>query len=97
MSWLLSPMMPLAVASPAISLVHTLEVDVDGRHYRVILRGGEAIAVAVRVIEEFGPRTPHAYWRRVWTAGHRAPGRLVRVVIAEAKDRAGDAGSAACE
>jgi hypothetical protein len=77
-------MMPLAVASPAISLVHTLEVDVDGRHYRVILRSGEASAVAVRVIEEFGPCTPHAYWRRVWAAGRRAPGRVVRIAIAKA-------------
>ena len=58
-------------------------MDVDGRRYRVILRDGEPIAVAVWVVEEFGLCNPHAYWRRVWTAGRRAPGRTVRAAIAK--------------
>jgi hypothetical protein len=66
-----------------MSLPHT-DVDVDGHRYRVILRDGEPIAVATLVVEEFGPRVPHAYWRRVWTAGRRASGRLVRAAIAKA-------------
>jgi hypothetical protein len=73
-----------AFAPPAIPLIHSLKVDVDGRRYRVILRDGEPIAVAVWVIEEFGPRAAHAYWRRVWTKGRRAPDRVVRVAIAKA-------------
>ena len=58
-------------------------MDVDGRRFRVLLRDGEPIAVATWIIEEFGPRVPHAYWRRVWTAGRRAPGRTVRAAIAK--------------
>ena len=69
------------VAPPAIPLVHSLKVDVDGRRYRVILRDGEPIAVAVWVVEEFGL---HAYWRRVWAKGRRGPSRRVRVAIAKA-------------
>ena len=56
----------------------------DGRRYRVILRDGEPIAVAVWVVEEFGLCNPHAYWRRVWAKGGRAPGRVVRGAIAKA-------------
>jgi hypothetical protein len=50
-------------------LRHSFEVEVAGRRYRVILRGSEAIAVTVWIVEEFGPGTPHAYWRRVWITG----------------------------
>ena len=70
-------------APPAIPLDHT-DVDVDGRRYRAILRDGEPIAVAIWIVEEFGPRAPHAYWRRVWALGRRSPGRVVRVAIAKA-------------
>ena len=56
----------------------------DGRRFRVLLRDGEPIAVATWIIEEFGPRVPHAYWRRVWAKGGRAPGRVVRGAIAKA-------------
>jgi hypothetical protein len=73
-----------AVAPLAIPLIHSLKVDVDGQRFRVLLRDGEPIAVAVWVAEEFGPCNPHAYWRRVWTRGRRAPGRVVRVAIAKA-------------
>ena len=73
-----------AFAPPAIPLIHSLKVDVDGRRYRVILRDGEPIAVAVWVVEEFGPCNPHAHWRRVWAKGGRAPGRVVRGAIAKA-------------
>jgi hypothetical protein len=73
-----------AVAPPAIPLIHALKVDVESRRYRVLLRDGEPIAVAVWVAEEFGPGAAHAYWRRVWTKGRRAPDRVVRVAIAKA-------------
>ena len=73
-----------AFAPPAIPLIHSLKVDVDVRRYRVILRDGEPIAVAVWVVEEFGLCNPHAYWRRVWAKGGRAPGRVVRGAIAKA-------------
>ena len=76
-------MSPLAVASSSAPLVHT-DVDVDGRRCRVILQNGEPIAVAIWIVEEFGPRAPHAYWRRVWALGRRSPGRVVRVAIAKA-------------
>jgi hypothetical protein len=72
------------VAPPAVPLIHSLKVRVDGRRYRVILQNGEPIAVAVWVAEEFGPCNPHAYWRRLWAKGERAPGRVVRVAIAKA-------------
>ena len=67
-----------------IPLVHSIEVQVAHRRYRVILRDGEAVAVAAWVIKEFGPYAPYTYWRRVWTAGRRAPGPLMRAAIAEA-------------
>jgi hypothetical protein len=76
-------MSPLAVASSSAPLVHT-DVDVDGRRCRVVLRDGEPVAVAIWIVEEFGPRAPHAYWRRVWALGRRSPGRVVRVAIAKA-------------
>jgi len=76
-------MSPLAVASSPVPLVHT-DVDVDGRRCRVILRDGEPIVVALWIVEEFGPRAPHAYWRRVWVLGRRPPGRVVRAAIAQA-------------
>jgi hypothetical protein len=69
---------------PAMSLFVHSDVNVDGRRYRVILRDGAPVGVAVWVIEEFGPRAPHAYWRRVWTVGRRPPSRMVRVAIAKA-------------
>jgi hypothetical protein len=72
------------IAPPAIPLIHSLKVDVDGRRYRVILRDGEPIAVAVWVTEEFGLCNPHAYWCRLGAKGARAPGRVVRVAIAKA-------------
>lgn len=62
---------------------HSLEVDVANRRYRVTLQDGEAINVAVWVLEEFGLRAPLAYWRPVWRQ-QRTPGRLMRAAIAEA-------------
>ena len=76
-------MSPLDDAPLAIPLAHT-DVDVDGHCYRVILRDGKPVGVVVWVVEQFGPRAAHAYWRRVWTKGRRAPGRVVRVAIARA-------------
>ena len=64
--------------------VRRLEVDVFERRYRVELQDGKAISVAARIFEEFGPRAPQVYWRPMWTAAQRAPGRSVRVVIVEA-------------
>jgi len=64
-------------------LAHT-DVDIDGRRYRVILRDGEPVGVAAWVVEEFGPRVPHGYWRRLWSQGRRAHGRVARMVIAKA-------------
>ena len=73
-------MSPLDDASPAIPLAHT-DVDVDGHRYRVILRDGKPVGVVVWVVEQFGPRAAHAYWRRVWALGRRSPGRVVRIAI----------------
>ena len=76
-------MSPLDDAPLAIPLAHT-DVDVDGHRYRVILRDGKPVGVVVWVVEQFGPRAAHAYWRRVWALGRRSPGRVVRVAIAKA-------------
>jgi hypothetical protein len=65
-------------------VIRSLEVSVADRRFRVILRNGEAVAVDMWVVKQFGPYAPHAYWRRVWVAGRRAPGPLVRAAIAEA-------------
>jgi hypothetical protein len=61
-----------------------LEVEVFERRYRVELQDGKVISVSARILEEFGQRAPQVYWRPVWTAAQRAPGCLVRAVIAEA-------------
>ena len=74
----------LAVASSPAPLICHTDVEVDGRRCRVILRDGKPVAVATWIAEEFGPRAPHAYWRRVWVVGRRPPGRVVRVAIAKA-------------
>jgi hypothetical protein len=47
----------------------------------VILRDGKPVGVVVWVVEQFGPRAAHAYWRRVWALGRRSPGRVVRIAI----------------